>query len=94
MPSPTSAKTGAKRRVPRSTLIPLLLLIYLAVMAYIGWGNYAKGESSALYYFGTIGVTLVIIVILYFNLKRREALRRKRLEEYRRQDTAHPEADK
>ena len=94
MPSPTSAKTGAKRRVPRSTLIPLLLLIYLAVMAYIGWGTYAKGESSALYYFGTIGVTLVIIVILHFNLKRREALRRKRLEEYRRQDTAHPEADK
>ena len=42
----------------------------------------------------TIGVTLVIIVILHFNLKRREALRRKRLEEYRRQDTAHPEADK
>lgn len=63
--------SSPKRRIPRSTLVPLLLLVYLAVMSYIGWGNYAKGETSALYYFGTIGVTMVIILLLHFNLKRR-----------------------
>ncbi|MDD5838865.1 MAG: hypothetical protein PUC94_02270 [Bacteroidales bacterium] len=73
--------SSPKRRIPRSTLVPLLLLVYLAVMSYIGWGNYAKGETSALYYFGTIGVTLVIILLLHFNLKRREALRQKRLDD-------------
>lgn len=75
-----SAPKTAKRRIPRSTLIPLLLLVYLAVMSYIGWGNYSKGETSALHYFGTIGVTLFILVLLHFNLKRREALRQKRRE--------------
>lgn len=48
-------------------------------MSYIGWPNYASGETSALYYFGTIGVTLAIIILLHFNLKRRETLRARRL---------------
>ena len=33
---------------------------------------------SAKYYFGIIGITLVIIVLLHFNLKRRERLRKER----------------
>ena len=44
----------------RSTLIPLLLLIYLGVMAYIGRGELAQGRY--LYYFGIIALTLVGIV--------------------------------
>lgn len=69
---------NSMRRVKRSTLVPILLVCYLAVMAYIGWPEYASGKSSALYYFGIIGVTLVVIVLLHFNLKRRERLRRER----------------
>ena len=65
----------------RSTVIPLILLVYLAVMATIGWDEYAAGRSSALYYFGVIGVTLSVIVLLHFNLKRRERLRRERLDD-------------
>lgn len=40
----------------RSTLIPILLLIYLAVMAYIGRQELADGHY--LFYFGVIGLTL------------------------------------
>lgn len=59
-----------------STLIPAILLIYLGVMSYIGFPEFENGNY--LYYFGVIGITLVIIVILHFYLKRREELRRNR----------------
>ncbi len=65
-------------QVKRSTVLPLVLAVYLAVMAYIGYPEYAAGHTSALYYFGTIGITVVILVLLHFNLKRRERLRRER----------------
>jgi len=65
-------------RVKRSTILPIVLAIYLAVMAYIGYPEYAAGRTSALYYFGTIGITIVILILLHFNLKRRERLRRER----------------
>ena len=67
-----------KRRYKKSTIVPVLLLIYLAVMATIGWREYAIGKTSALYYFGIIGATLVCIVLLHFSLKRREKLREER----------------
>jgi hypothetical protein len=56
----------------RSTIIPLLLAIYLIVMAYIGWPAFASGQTSALQYFGTIGATSLILVLLHFTLKKRE----------------------
>ncbi len=62
----------------KSTVIPIVLLIYLGVMSYIGYSGYASGEYSAFYYFGIIAVTLCVIVMLHFNLKRRERLRRER----------------
>ena len=65
----------------RSTIIPLVLAIYLAVMASIGWKDYSAGRMSATYYFGIIGITLVVLVLLHFNLKRRERLRRERLDD-------------
>lgn len=71
-------------RAKRSTILPLVLAVYLAVMAYIGYPEYAAGRTSALYYFGTIGVTVVILILLHFNLKRRERLRREREEDMER----------
>ena len=65
-------------KIPKSTLIPSLLLIYLAVMSYIGYGAYNCGEFSATYYFGTIIATILVIILLHFSLKRREKLRRER----------------
>lgn len=66
------------KRFPRSTVIPVLLLIYLAVMSYIGYADYASGKSSPLYYFGVIGATLLVIFLLHLSLKRKEKLRRER----------------
>lgn len=62
----------------KSTIIPIVLLIYLGVMSYIGYSGYASGEYSAFYYFGIIAATLCVIVMLHFNLKKLERLRRER----------------
>lgn len=67
-------------KLKRSTVIPVILLIYLAVMAYMGWDKVTTGQMSQLEYFGIVGITFVCIVFLHFNLKRREALRRARKE--------------
>ncbi|MDO5395012.1 MAG: hypothetical protein Q4F07_03495 [Bacteroidales bacterium] len=67
-------------KLKRSTVIPVILLIYLAVMAYMGWDKVATGQMSQFEYFGIVGITFVCIVFLHFNLKRREALRRARKE--------------
>ncbi|MDE5953622.1 MAG: hypothetical protein K2G72_02940, partial [Duncaniella sp.] len=56
----------------RSTVITSILLIYLGVMSYIGYSEFQQGNY--LYYFGVIGVTLFIIVILHIFLKKRERL--------------------
>ncbi len=65
-------------KIKKSTLLPLTLLAYLAVMSYIGYADYAAGRSSALYYFGVIGATLLVIILLHFSLKHRERLRNER----------------
>ncbi len=60
-----------------STLIPILLLVYLMIMSYIGYPEFEHGNY--LYYFGVIGVTLVIIFLVHVYLKKREDLREERL---------------
>ena len=64
------------KRIPRHTLIPILLLCYLGAMAYIGWPDYAAGRTTALYYFG--------IILLHFILKKRDRLRLEREDDIRR----------
>ena len=63
----------------RSTVIPVLMLVYLAVMAWIGRSRLQDGEY--LYYFGVIGGSLVIIALLYWSLRRKEAWRKRREDE-------------
>ncbi len=65
-------------RVKKSILLPVILVIYLAVMAYIGYPAYVSGQTPALQYFGVISLTLLIIVILHFSLRRRERPRSER----------------
>ena len=65
-----------KRRFRRSTLLPLALLAYTCLMAYIGRGYYFSGDY--LYYFGVLGATLVVLILLHFSLKRKEAMQEKR----------------
>ncbi|MBD5213649.1 MAG: hypothetical protein HDS75_02335 [Bacteroidales bacterium] len=54
----------------KSTLIPLMLTAYLFVMAAWGYKFWADGTYSSLRYFGIIAVTLVIIILLHFHLKK------------------------
>lgn len=56
-------------KTKKSTWLPLLLLVYLFVMAYIGRGQVAAGKY--LQYFGVMGVSLLVIVLLHFVLKRK-----------------------
>ncbi len=63
----------------KSTYIPLLLLMYLGVMSYIGRGEFLAGNY--LYYFGIIGITLLCIILLHFFMKKRDKLRRQREED-------------
>ncbi|MDE6191628.1 MAG: hypothetical protein K2G47_08425 [Muribaculum sp.] len=62
----------------KSTYIPLILLVYLGVMSYIGRGEFLAGNY--LYYFGIIGITLLCIILLHFFMKKRDKLRREREE--------------
>lgn len=68
-------------KLRKSTLLPLLLLVYLGVMSYIGYPGYASGDYSPLYYFGVIAATLIVILLLHLSLKRRERLRHEREED-------------
>ncbi len=71
-------------KLKRSTVIPIVLLIYLAVMSYIGYPDYAAGIYTPLYYFGIIGITLIVILLLHLSLKRRERLKREREEDMKK----------
>lgn len=67
-------------KISRSTLIPLILGISRRDGIY-RLSAYADGRTSALYYFGVIATTVVVIILLHFNLKHRERLRRERLKD-------------
>lgn len=58
------------KKIKKSTLLPLILLIYLAFMAYQGLPYFYAGRYT--YYFGIILATLIIIILLHFTLKHRE----------------------
>lgn len=66
------------KKIKRSTLIPSVLLVYLAVMSVIGYRTYSSGAMGPAEYFGIIGATLVVIAMLHFFIKKREKIRDER----------------
>ena len=68
-----------KSKIKRSVIFPIIMLAYLAAMAWIGRDRLERGEY--LYYFGIIGIGLVIIVLLYLSLRKKEELQQRREEE-------------
>lgn len=64
------------KKIKRSTFLPVLLIIYLAVMAYIGRGELYAGHYA--YYFTIIGLTLLVIFLLRIFLKKREKIQSNR----------------
>lgn len=69
----------SKRKIKKSVIFPLVMLAYLAAMAWIGRGNLEQGNY--LRYFGIIGVSLIIILLLYLSLRKKEQLQQRREEE-------------
>lgn len=78
-----------KIKINKSILIPVILLVYLAVMSYIGYPGYLSGENSPAHYFGTILATLFIIILLHFFIKKREKMRKEREDDMKRRSEAH-----
>lgn len=68
-----------KNKIKMSVLVPILLFLYLCLMAWMGRERLADGDY--LHYFGVIGVGIVIIVALHFVLKKKEYYRERRREE-------------
>ena len=71
--------TPSKKRskIRRSVIFPIIMLVYLAAMAWIGRDRLERGEY--LYYFGIIGIGLVIIVLLYLSLRKKEELQQRKV---------------
>lgn len=65
-----------RKKIKRSVVFPLIMLAYLAAMAWIGRDRLDRGEY--LYYFGIIGAGIVIIVLLYLSLRKKEELQQRR----------------
>lgn len=61
-------------------IIPLCLLIYLGIMAYIGREELQE-QNGAIFYYGKIALGLLVLVMLHFVLKRKAKLRKQREEE-------------
>ena len=78
-------------KLKRSTVIPVILLIYLAVMVVLGWPDYVRGATSPALYFGGTALTIGVIILLHFNLKKREEYRKRRQDDMARRDRTNHE---
>ncbi len=80
------------KRFRKSIFIPAILLLYLAVMAYIGRDNLVSGNY--LEYFGIIIVSLLCIIGLYYTLRTQERIRARRQSEMDEQKKKNDEKTK
>lgn len=65
-----------EKKLSRHTVIPLLLLVYLCAMAWIGRDRLTV-EKDYLGYFGTVAAELVIIAAVWVFLRKRDRIRRR-----------------
>ena len=63
-----------KRRIKKHILFPVVLLIYVVLLGIMTYPRYqASGNWSE--YYSVIGVSLLLAVLLFFILKRKQKLR-------------------
>ncbi len=74
------------KRIRKSVFIPVLLLVYLAVMAFMGREKLFAGNYFE--YFGILVVTLVCILVLFFTLRKQEEVRERRRREAEERENA------
>ncbi|WP_298648671.1 LPXTG cell wall anchor domain-containing protein [uncultured Proteiniphilum sp.] len=62
------------RKIKKHILFPAVLLIYFTIMAVMAYPRYkASGNWSE--YFGIIGISLLLALLLFFILKRKQKIR-------------------
>lgn len=71
-------------KLKRYDIIPAILFIYLCVMVWLGYPDYVSGATSPALYFGGTAFTVLVIVLLRINLKKRAKYRKERLEDIRK----------
>ena len=62
------------RKIKKHFLFPAVLLIYLAIMAYISYPRY-KESGNWNEYFTVTGISVLLVVALFFLLKRKQQIR-------------------
>jgi len=70
-------------KLPRHIVVPVCIFVYFCIMAYIG-RDIITVHHNYLLYFGTVAIELVVLVALFFFLKKRDKLRRERLQDMER----------
>ena len=65
-----------KRKIKRHLLIPLLLLVYVTIMVVMAFPKYQESGNWN-EFFMILGISLLLIVLLYFIYKRKEKIRDK-----------------
>lgn len=63
-----------KQRAKRHILLPIALLLYTAIMAIFAYPRYQE-EQNWKEYFLIIGIGVVLAILLFFVLKRRQRIR-------------------
>jgi LPXTG-motif cell wall-anchored protein len=62
------------RKTKKQFFLPAVLLVYLAIMAYISYPRY-KASGNWGEYFAVIGISVALVVLLFFLLRRRQKFR-------------------
>ena len=60
-------------------------------MVVLGWPDYVRGATSPALYFGGTALTIGVIILLHFNLKKREEYRKRRQDDMARRDITNHE---
>ncbi|MGL4806432.1 MAG: hypothetical protein ACRCX5_13045 [Bacteroidales bacterium] len=71
-------------KIRKSIVLPSALIVYLGIIAYMAFPEYQKNQNH-FEYIGTIVATLVIIVVLFIFLRKRE---KNKLSSRRRKDAS------
>ena len=71
-------------KLKRYDIVPLVLLVYLGVMVWLGYPDYVAGATSPWLYFGGTAFTVLVIILLRINMKKREQYRKARQEDMKR----------
>jgi LPXTG-motif cell wall-anchored protein len=62
------------RKTNQQFIVPVILLIYIAIMAYISYPRY-KTSGDWGEYFAVIGISVALVALLFLLLKRKQKIR-------------------